>query len=98
MTITTEQLTIVSGLARGVDSAAHRGALSAGGRTIAVLGCGADVVYPAEHARLAGDIVCSGAIVSDFLPGTEPTENCPLHQGAAENAIDKVLQGIRKIF
>src|SRR5207247_11217239 len=46
-------LAVVSGLARGVDSAAHRGAVSAGGSTIAVLGCGADIIYPAEHAPLA---------------------------------------------
>jgi DNA processing protein len=65
-------LTIVSGLARGVDSAAHRGALSAPGRTIAVLGCGVDVVYPEEHAALASEIARSGAVVSDLLPGTSP--------------------------
>ena len=56
-------LVIVSGLARGVDSAAHRGALSVHGRTLAVLGCGADVVYPREHAALAADIARAGAIV-----------------------------------
>jgi DNA processing protein len=65
-------VTIVSGLARGVDSAAHRGALSAGGTTIAVVGCGADVVYPAEHAALTRDIIRTGAVVSELLPGTEP--------------------------
>src|SRR5204863_967065 len=51
---------VVSGLARGVDSAAHRGALSASGVTIAVLGCGADRVYPGEHRVLAGEIAASG--------------------------------------
>ena len=65
-------VTIVSGLARGVDSAAHRGALSAGGTTIAVVGCGADVVYPAEHAALTRDIIRTGAVVSELLPGTDP--------------------------
>ena len=65
-------VTIVSGLARGVDSAAHRGALSVHGRTLAVLGCGADVVYPREHAALAADIARAGAIVSEFVPGTPP--------------------------
>jgi DNA processing protein len=65
-------VSVVSGLARGVDSAAHRGALQAGGRTIAVLGSGADVVYPPEHASLAGEIVHNGAVVSELLPGTPP--------------------------
>jgi DNA processing protein len=65
-------LTVVSGLARGVDSAAHRGALSVGGPTIAVLGCGADVVYPPEHAALARAIEPDGLIVSELVPGTRP--------------------------
>jgi DNA processing protein len=65
-------LVVVSGLARGVDSAAHRGALAAGGATIAVLGSGADVVYPPEHAPLARDIAASGAVTSELPPGTPP--------------------------
>src|SRR5712691_10571142 len=65
-------ITVVSGLARGIDSAAHRGALAAGGRTIAVLGSGVDVIYPPENRRLASDIVARGAIVSQFPPGTPP--------------------------
>lgn len=65
-------LVVVSGLARGVDSAAHRGALHAGGRTIAVLGSGADVIYPPEHKRLAAEIAESGAIVSECPPGAPP--------------------------
>jgi DNA processing protein len=65
-------LTIVSGLARGVDSAAHRGALSVGRSTIAVLGCGADVVYPPEHEALARAIESDGLIVSELVPGTRP--------------------------
>jgi DNA processing protein len=65
-------VTIVSGLARGVDSAAHRGALRVGGRTIAVLGSGVDVVYPSENRRLADEIAERGALVSQFAPGTPP--------------------------
>ena len=67
-------LVIVSGLARGVDSAAHRGALSAGGVTIAVLGSGVDVVYPPEHASLASEVDATGAVVSELIPGTRPLQ------------------------
>ena len=65
-------LAIVSGLARGVDSAAHRGALAAGGVTVAVLGSGVDVIYPPEHASLAKAIDEDGAVISEFVPGTGP--------------------------
>jgi len=65
-------VTIVSGLARGIDSAAHRGAVRAGGRTIAVLGSGVDVIYPPENRRLARDIEDHGAVVSQFEMGTRP--------------------------
>ncbi len=63
---------VVSGLARGVDAAAHRGALRGGGRTVAVLGNGADIVYPPEHAALAEDIAGGGALLTEFAPGVPP--------------------------
>jgi DNA processing protein len=63
---------IVSGLARGVDSAAHRGALAGSGATVAVLGSGADVIYPPEHEALAEQIAVTGAVVSELAPGTPP--------------------------
>jgi DNA processing protein len=71
-------VTVISGLARGVDAAAHRAALEAGGRTIAVLGSGPDVIYPAEHRRLADQILESGAILSELPPGAKPdAQNFP---------------------
>ena len=70
---------IVSGLARGIDAAAHRGCLSTGGRTIAVLGCGIDVVYPREHRQLTRKILENGLLLSEFPPGTSPSpQNFPV--------------------
>ena len=65
-------VTIVSGLARGIDALAHRAALAHGGRTIAVFACGLDRVYPAEHAGLAREVMAQGALLSDYPPGTPP--------------------------
>jgi DNA processing protein len=63
---------VVSGLARGIDGAAHAGALEAGGRTVAVLGCGIDVDYPRSNAALAARVAVQGAVTSEYPPGTPP--------------------------
>ena len=72
-------IVIVSGLARGIDAAAHRGCIDGKGGTIAVLGCGIDVVYPREHRLLTQRILENGLIISEFPPGTSPSpQNFPV--------------------
>jgi len=92
-------VTIVSGLARGIDRAAHEGALAAGGRTIAVLGSGVDVIYPGEHRQLAEQIARQGALVSYFPMGTPPlAHHFPARNWviAALSAGVVVVQGSRR--
>jgi DNA processing protein len=73
------RILVVSGLARGADGAAHRGCLAAGGTTVAVLGCGPDVIYPREHRELAASLCRDGALVSELGPGAPPLpEHFPL--------------------
>lgn len=67
-----EHITVVSGMARGIDTCAHQGALEEGGRTVAVLGNGVDVVYPGENKSLMKEIITKGAVVSEFSLGTRP--------------------------
>ena len=72
------KITIVSGLAKGIDSVAHRAAIEAGGRTIAVFACGLDIVYPAENAKLAREVMEHGALISEYPLGTRPkADNFP---------------------
>jgi DNA processing protein len=65
-------VTVVSGMARGIDSAAHRGAITGHGKTIAILGSGLDVIYPPENKKLFADIIENGAVISEYPLGTPP--------------------------
>jgi DNA processing protein len=78
--LATRGLVIISGLARGIDTASHRGAVAAKGKTVAILGTGIDVIYPKENSRLAEQILAlGGALVSEFPIGTAPTpQNFPI--------------------
>ena len=70
--IASSGVTVISGMALGIDSRAHEGALRGGGRTVAVLGCGVDVIYPPSNRRLYERIIQQGAIISEYPPGTQP--------------------------
>lgn len=84
-------VTIISGMARGIDSKAHSGALEGGGRTVAVLGCGVDIVYPSENISLMNKICQYGAVISEYLPGTPPI---PFNFPARNRIISGLSQGV----
>ena len=85
-------LTIVSGMARGIDSAAHKGAFAAGGNTVAVLGCGVDVVYPSENRKLAAELAVKGLMVSEFPMGAVAfPQNFPIRNRIISGASVGVL-------
>ncbi|MCK5126129.1 MAG: DNA-processing protein DprA [candidate division Zixibacteria bacterium] len=89
--LTSHGITVVSGMAVGVDSSAHRGALVAGGRTLAVLGSGIDVVYPRTNKKLYEEISQQGSVLSEFLPGVGPN---PPHFPRRNRVISGLSQGI----
>ncbi|NJD62125.1 MAG: DNA-protecting protein DprA [Deltaproteobacteria bacterium] len=83
--------TVVSGMARGIDASAHEGALRGGGNTVAVLGCGVDVVYPPEADRLRGRILERGSLLSEYPPGTLPLSR---HFPARNRIISGISRGV----
>lgn len=84
-------ISVTSGLARGIDTAAHHGALKGGGTTVAVLGCGVDVIYPKENGKLLNKIIDQGAVISEFPPGTPPNAwHFPVR--------NRVISGMSKII
>jgi DNA processing protein len=94
-----EGVTIISGMAKGIDGVAHQAAIDAGGGTIAVLGCGVDVIYPKEHKKLYELIIKNGAVVSEFAPGTAPLPKNFLQRNRLVAALSKavlVVEGRRR--
>ena len=83
--------TIVSGLARGIDAAGHRGALTAGGRTIAVLGSGINQIYPPEHQILAAQVVLRGALLSEIHPDSQPMPNALMRRNRLIVALSRAV-------
>ena len=83
-------VTIISGMARGIDSCAHKGALEVSGHTIAILGCGVDVCYPAENRALRDDIMRTGCVLSEYPPGVEPLP----HYFPARN---RIISGLSQV-
>lgn len=87
-----EGVQIISGMARGIDGAAHRGALNVSGKTFAILGCGVDICYPKEHKGLYRDIQKNGGILSEYLPGTAPLpKHFPARNRVISGLADVVL-------
>ncbi|MCR5517035.1 MAG: DNA-processing protein DprA [Lachnospiraceae bacterium] len=85
-------ITIISGMARGIDSEAHKGALSADGTTIAILGCGADICYPRENISIYNSILKKGAIISELPPNTPPiSRNFPLRNRIISGLCDALI-------
>ncbi len=84
-------ITVVSGMARGIDTCSHNGALRAGGRTVAVLGCGLDIAYPSENEELMNKIAAAGAAISEYPPGVRPM---PMNFPARNRLISGISQGI----
>ena len=84
-------VTIVSGMARGIDTVAARAAIDSGGKTVAVLGCGIDMAYPAENAALMNDIIKNGAVISEYPPGGQPLK---LHFPERNRIISGLSKGI----
>lgn len=83
---------VISGMAKGIDGAGQRGALNMGGRTFAILGCGADICYPVEHQGLYNDIQNRGGIISEYIPGTPPlSKHFPARNRIISGLSDVVL-------